>query len=246
MIRTSLLLGLAGIYALPLSLPAQDYKTLLDIPEGATLINLSVTERTEVDQDLLTTRLTYQVENESPELLQEEINTVMKQALKAAKKVKSVKTSTQNYRVYEYKPSRYKNKPHSKKIWRGEQSLVIKSKTPSDLLQLAGDLQAMGLTMASLNYEVSPELAEKTQNNMLEAVLEKLRAKARRSAQALGKKNVHLLQVNINNNGHLYSPRPMMARMKSKMMADSMSAPVAAPGQSNITLSVSAQALLTP
>ena len=32
---------------------AQDYQTVLDIPEGATLVSLSATERVEVDQDLL-------------------------------------------------------------------------------------------------------------------------------------------------------------------------------------------------
>lgn len=225
-------------------LMAQDLPTLLDIPAGQSLVNLSATERVEVDQDLLFANLQYEATNSSSSALQDTINTKMKAAVEAAKKVSTVKVSTGSYYVYQYDPN-----PDSERNameWRGSQSLQIKGKKPDDLLKLVADLQGIGLTMQGLNYGVSPELMEETQNNLLEAALTKLKTKAERTAKALGKTTADLLSINVDIGGGQMYAQPMMARMemaKSNMAAD-MAAPVAEPGQSDITLTVSATALL--
>jgi predicted secreted protein len=231
------------------SAQAQDLNTLLDIPEGATLISLSATERVEVDQDLLVSTLSIEARNADATVLQDEINKVMTKALEEAKAFKTVKISTQSYQVYpyEYVPDNQKNgeKPQIVREWRGSQSLMMKSKTPDDLLKLAGVLQKMGMNTTGLSYTVSPELMEETQNSLLEAALKKLKTKAERTAAALGKSQADLLNVNVDVGG--YYPQPMMmARggMESAMDAKAMAAPVAAAGQSDITLSVNAQALI--
>ena len=239
--RTFLIFTFALLIALPTY--AQDYKTLLDLPEGATLINVAATERVEVEQDLLIATLRYEAENESAKELQNDVNALMSKALDMAKKVSSIKAATQQYNVYQYDRSRGKGARRDY-VWKGQQGLQIKGKKADDLLELVGDLQEMGLAMNGLSYTVSPELLEDTRNNMLEAALTKLRAKADRTAKALGKKKTEFLQVNIDHGG--YQP-PIMrhARMEmATMSADAMSAPVAAPGESQITLSVSAQALI--
>lgn len=241
---------LALALMLPFSAHAQDYNTVLDVPDGATLITLSATERLEVDQDLLIATLSYEAENESASKLQDEINKVMAEALTEAKKVESVKVSTQSYQVYPYD---YQPNPNPKagedtriiRKWRGSQSLMLKGKTPDDLLNLAGKLQGAGLNITNLSYTVSPELLEDTQNAMLEDALKKLKTKAERTAQALDKTQSDLLQVNVDVGG--YYPQPvMMARGAMMAKADMAmeSAPVAAAGQSEITLTVTAQALI--
>jgi len=223
---------------------AQNYKTLLDIPEGGTLVDLSATERVEVKQDLLTATLRYETENSNPRALQNEINHHIKEALEIAKNFGSVKTSTQGYNVYKYDPNRHKKSLASKNIWRGSQSLHLKSKNSDDLLALVGRIQGTGLIMNGLNYSVSPELLEETRNNLLEAALTKLQVKAQRTARALGKTKTDLLHVTVDSGG--YSSMRMKGRAMAMSDMAEMAAPVAAPGQSNISLTVRTTALIKP
>lgn len=245
---------LVAALLLTFSTPAfsQDYKTILDLPEGATLVNLSATERVEVDQDLLVASLRYEDQNADPKALQDAINETMTKAVDKAKTYKDVKISTQQYYVYPYdydpnpKPIEHGEAPRKlERVWRGQQALELKSAKADDLLALVGALQELGLAVSGLNYTVSPELLEETQESLLEAALIKLQSKAERTAKALGKSSSDLLQVNVDIGG--YYPAPMMARgmaMDSAQAKMEMAAPVAEPGQSEITLTINAQAML--
>lgn len=246
LLRTLMLpLAAAAVIAMPMTASATDYKTLLDIPEGATLINLSATERVEIEQDLLVANLQFKYEHKDPKVVQNEVNKVMKKALDEAQDEKSVKAATQQYRVHEYDLNRSKDRTRRNMIWRGQQGLQIKGKKADDLLELVGELQGMGLTLNGLSYQVSPELLEETRNDMLEGAMEKLMVKAERTAKAIRKDDVDFLQINVDMGG--YHPQPRMYQ-KSAMMAmdaaESMAAPVAAPGESTVNMTVSAQALL--
>lgn len=235
---------LAFLMLLPLSAKAQDLPTLLDIPAGQSLVNLSATERVEVDQDLLTASLQYEAKNKDSAALQDEINKKMATAVEAVKKITSVKVSTGGYYVYQYDPD--PNTERNEMEWRGAQSLNIKGKKADDLLKLVGDLQRMGLSMQGLQYSVSPELMEETQNSLLEAALTKLKTKAERTAKAMGKASAELLNVNVDM-GSPHYPQPMMARAEmamDSMAGAKMAAPVAEPGETDITLTVNATALL--
>lgn len=230
---------------------AQDLKTVLDIPEGATLISLAATERVEVEQDLLIAHLSYEAENKDPAKLQEEINKIMTKALAEAKAVKTVKVSTLGYQVYPYdynpdpRPLQPGEQPKLERKWRGSQTLMLKGKASDDLLNLVGKLQALRLNVSNLSYTVSPELMEETQNIMLESALRKLKTKAERTAKALGKSQSNLLNVNVDVGG--FAPPPYYGgavMMKAEAASADMAPPVAAPGQSDITLTVNAQALI--
>ncbi|MEC7029652.1 MAG: SIMPL domain-containing protein [Pseudomonadota bacterium] len=221
---------------------AQDFNTLLDLPEGSTLVSLSATEMVEVEQDLLVATLTFKSENADPKVVQDTINKKMKEALETAQKVDSVKVSTQQYYVHEFNRSSINSRRDMS--WRGSQSLQIKGKEADDFLELAGDLQELGLTMNGLSYSLSPEKLEETRNSLLEAALSKLVEKSERTAKALGKSSSEMLQINVDMGGNHYQP-PMMRGMAMESMAKAeMSAPVAAPSESQISLTVSAQALL--
>ncbi len=230
------------IVTLPLSSHAQDYNTLLDIPQGATLVNLSATERNEVEQDLLIATLRFEAEDPDPKVVQDKINSMMKKAVDAAKKVKSIKVSTQQYSVYEFDRTRGKSTRRDM-AWRGQQGLQIKGKVADELLKLSGELQKMGLAMNDLSYTISPELLENTRNAMLEAAIAKLKTKAERTAKALSKTKSEFLQINVDSGGN-YSPMRHNRSAGTNMLKMEMAAPVAEPGESQITLTVSAQALL--
>ncbi len=223
---------------------AQDYKTLLDIPSGSTLVNLSATESVEVEQDMLIANLRFEAENIDPRAVQSEVNSMMKKALDLAVSVSSVKASTQQYYVHEYDRSRGQGARRDI-VWRAQQGLMLKGKKADDLLKLAGDLQDIGLKMNGLNYMVSPELLEETRNGLLEDALEKLRVKADRTAKALGKTKTEFLQINVDTGGYYQPPMMRTMAMADGAMEKGMAAPVAAPGESQITLTVSTQALLS-
>lgn len=248
-------LMLSALLLVPSLAVAQDYKTVLDLPPGATLVNLSATERVEIDQDLLAATLRYEAENDDPRALQDDINGIMAQALEQAKSYGDIKAVTEQYYVYPYDfdptPQPIKKgdlRQKMQRTWRGSQGMQIKSQNAADLLKLTGALQDLGLTMSGLQYTISPDLLEKTQDSLLEAALAKLKAKAERTAKGLGKTKADLLEVNVDIGG--YYPQPMMARgmmaMDSSMAKAEMAPPVAAPGQSQVTLTVNARALLKP
>lgn len=224
---------------------ADDLKTILDLPSGSTLVNLSATERQVVTQDLLIANLRFEYESEKPRDVQNEINKAMQKALDRAKPYKTVKAATQQYNVYEYDINRGKKNVLPKKVWKGRQGLMVKGKNQDDVLKLVGELQDIGLSMNGLSYQVSPELLEETRDQMLEVALTKLMKKANRTAKAIGKSSAEMKTINVDTNG--YRP-PHVYRAKAMMMSadspESMAAPVASAGESDITLTVNAQALL--
>lgn len=224
------------------------------VKSGQTVLNISASERQNVQQDLLIASLRYETESTDSAALQNKINTLITKALEAGKKYKDVQVATDHYYVYPYDPNQQphpdpeeKIDNHEKKpvVWRGSQGLQLKSKNSADLLKLLGELQAMGMQTNNLSYTLSPESFETVRDGLMESALTKLREKAERAAKALGKKEAELVEVNVDTAYPNY-PMPMMARAEMGMQAMDMksAAPVASPGDSEITLTVSARAVL--
>ena len=209
---------------------------------GETLLTLAATEHGTVAQDTLTATLGIEKQGADAKAVQQQINTVMMQALTQAKTATGVEVSTEQYYVYpiDSNPNDPVKIPRG---WRGSQTLQLKSTHADALLTLAGALQDMGLTMQNLSYSVSPQKAEDARNALLESALADLRAKATRAAKALGKNFVDFAQVNVDSSGGpVFRPMAMMAMEKSAAMP----APVAQAGSDNIDLTVTAQAVLKP
>lgn len=215
---------------------------ILTLPDGHVILSINATERREVEQDLLVATLSYNATNVNSRDLQNEINTSMQKALDLVKKEKTVKVNTGAYQVYEY------NEPRTKeKKWRGSQSLTLKSKDSDTVLKLTGKLQEMGLNMNGLSYTLSPETAVEVQDSLMEDALKQLQTRANRAAKALGKSTAELRDVNAQNNGIPYQPVAYArGAMAMDMEQSAMAAPVAASGETTITLNVSARALLKP
>jgi predicted secreted protein len=223
------------------------------LKEGQTLLNISATERTTVDQDTVVATLRVEKENKDASDLQDEINEMMQGAVKKVKSVQDVEVETQQYYVYEQynyphpvRSEEDRQKREETKTWRGSQSLTLESKNAENLLDLAGELQSDGFLMNGLNYKLSTEKQEEVRESLMEAALEKLRARAERAATALGRETVEMIEVNIDA-APSFNPQPMV-RGKMEMMAMSADAsgapPVAEPGKNDIEMTVSAKAVL--
>lgn len=240
-----------GFLFLPVPSFAQDNGLSLP-PEGQTIINLSATERRTMPQDLLMASLRIEVEDKNSAVaVQRKINEAMTKALDLAKKEKSLKVSTGAYSVYKneqpilvnQKTGEYK----SEVVWRGSQTIDIESKDALKILDIVGKIQEMGFAMNNLMYTLSPEASEKVRDELMVIALKKLTAKADLVAKTLGKSKADLVEVNVDSGGPVYPmAKTMMARAEAGMVADAMAAPVAEAGETDVSLSVSARALIKP
>ncbi len=238
----SALLTAAAFTTFAFPAAAQQQDPILSLPDGQVILNISATERKEVEQDLLVATLSYNVTKRDAAEIQNEINTAMAGALAEAKKVDTVKVETGGYYVHETIEPRTQEK-----LWQGSQSITLKSKNSEDLLALTGKLQALKLNMNGLNYTLDPDTAVKIQDELMEAALIQLQTRADRAAKALKKSGAELREVNTQG---MDMPVMPMARSYAKMemavASDAMAAPVAAAGETTITLTVSARAILKP
>ena len=238
------LLILTSLVTLSAPAMAQMQDPILSMPDGQVILNISATERREVEQDLLVANVSYVATNKESRALQNEINEAMAEALAMAKKVSEVKVNTSAYQVYE------RNDPRTKeKKWHGQQSMTLKSKNSDKLLKLVGKLQDIKLNVNGLNYTIAPETAIDIQDALMEDALRQLQTRANRAAKALGKSSAELRDVNVNGGGVPHQVRNYArGNMMAMDMAESasMAAPVAASGESTITLSVNARAILKP
>lgn len=215
---------------------------------GETVLNISASERVEVTQDLLSATLRVEQENSSPQALQAAINQVMKTALDAAKTVPSVDVATGSYYVYQHEtpalPGSLEKAVKPEIKWRGAQSLTLTSATAEDVLKLAGTLQEAGLVMENLYYSLSPAKADEAKDNLMEAALTKVQARANRAAKALGKQRAELAEISVDAADNMM-PQPMM--MRGMDMGGSMEKsvmPQAEPGETEIMLTVAVRAHL--
>lgn len=243
--RTAIVLSFLAVFCITATHPAhaQAEDPILTLPDGQAILSISATERKEVEQDLLVATLQYDATNRDPRALQDEINTAMAKALKTTEKAgTSVKVSTGSYQVYDITDPRTRESK-----WRGQQTLTLQSKDADTVLDLAGELQDIGLNMSGLNYTLAPETAVAVQDALMEAALGQLQNRADRAAKALGKTKAELRDVNVQ--GNVPYPQPVMMRATMAMdtvAGAAMAPPVAAAGDTTITLTVSARAILKP
>ena len=233
-------LAAAGVLAaLPAPLAAQEDGLRLP-PTGHTLLNLSASERMTLPQDLLSVALRVESRSADPRKVQDDINKAMTAALALTKPVTAVKTATGSYQVYEQRLER------NVRAWQGQQSLQLESKDSAALLDLAGRLQGLGFVMSGMNWSLSPERAESVRDELMVKALGKLRAKAALVARTLGKSGYELTDINLEG---VPQPMPMYrtARMEVAMASDgAVAPPVAEAGETEVTVGVSARALLKP
>lgn len=209
------------------------------LPEGQTLITLSVSERISVEQDLVIASLRIEVEDRDASEVQNQINTVMAQALQRSREVGDVSQSTGFYNVYQY--DRQPQGGRAETVWRGSQSLTLEGRDAQALLALTGELQAMGLVMNQLSYQLSTERADEVRDSLMEAAISRAREKAERATAALGKSRFDIAVLEVDTSSDYSSP--VMMRAMADTGSREMAPPSAEPGETEVTLNVRIQAV---
>jgi len=113
------------------------------------------------------------------------------------------------------------------------------------LLVVTARLQEAGLTVSNMYYSLSRDRHEEISDSLLDAALAKLQARAERVAKTLGKDDAQLVEVTLNGSQPYFGERVMMAEARS-MDSMAMNVPVAQPGESQVSVTVNARALLSP
>ncbi len=245
--KHGLLIAALGLFiAAPFSgASAQIEFDLNELATGQALLNINATEQQSVDQDELRASLQYIAEGTDQTALQNEVNKAVAKALDTIKKSKNVEHETDQY--YVYMVNRNNEKITDQTKWRAQQGITLSGKNADEILILAGKLQETGFKMNGLNYYLSSEKHQETTDAMLKTALIKLQKRAKEAARALGKSDAQLIEIDAQGGGNI-SP-PMYAARAERMMADSSSQiakPSAAPGKTDVSLTVSARALLLP
>ena len=225
-------IGLASLVA-----SAQDIQLL---PEGQTLISLSVTEKVTVEQDTLTAVLRIESENRDAQILQREINAAMAQALEHSDDVESVEVATGYYSVYQFNNASQGGR--ADRLWRGSQSITLESVDAQSVLELAGEIQELGFVMNNLSYSLSNERADEIRDGLMESAIVRAQANAERVAQAMGKTDVDIATISIDE-AMGYAQPMMMARGMAMDSVAEKANPVAEAGKSEVSLTVRVQAV---
>lgn len=211
-------------------------------PNG-TILNISATEYTQITQDLIIANMHYESEAQNTKEVQNAINTIMSKVLERSKKFSNIQLSTGQYSVYKYD---YQDKKQNTLLskWKGSQSLSITGRDSETILKLVGELQDLGLAVDSLSYTISDEKRDETRDQLMEKAVSKLLAKAARVAKSLGKTDTKVVNINVDADNTAPMPFYQIAMRAGFAAKNEMSPPIVEPGQSTITMTVSATILI--
>ncbi len=231
-----LALTVATAALLPALAPAQT-PTPPERDENVTVLHLTERGERMVKRDRLIAELRVEADDPDPARIQAEINRRMAAALGQAKAVSAVAASTGGYSVYQQQQT-----SRARVQWHGSQSLLLASRDATPLLALTGTLQQEGLILSSLGYALTPEAARSVEDELTSEALSRLRERAERIAGVLGLSVGRWRNVQV---GNADGARPLSYAVQpyEKMAAP---APVAQPGDATVSVSVTAEVLLSP
>ncbi|RAU23344.1 hypothetical protein CU669_04215 [Paramagnetospirillum kuznetsovii] len=205
--------------------------------EPQTVLSLRETAEAMVVPDLLVVSLRAEGAADGAAAAQQAVNRQMKDSVAAAKAVSGVKVATGGYSAYVVRPG--EGRPaREKPEWRASQGLTLTSREISPLLDLTGTLQASGLALSGMNFEVGAETRRDTQEKLVGEAIARLRRQADSAAAALDLRVVSYRTIRIEKAGG-NSPRPMLRAMAAPMAA--AVPPSAEAGEQEIQVTVEAE-----
>jgi predicted secreted protein len=204
-----------------------------------TKLALSATATREVEQDTLVGVVAAHAEAATASAAQAAVNSAMTAAIEKARAVKSVRAASGGYRVYqEY------DKEGQPRRWIAEQDLRLTGREAAPLLELVGALQADGLHVNGLTYELSAEARRAVEDELTIEAIQTLRSRAERVATSMAMRvqAIEMLRV-----GEAPGEPPVRPMFRASVAEAAPSPPpVALPDLETVSASVSAQLILVP
>jgi predicted secreted protein len=157
----------------------------------------------------------------------------------------NINYSIQQYHVYTMPTDRPTRNDVDNPVWRAQQGIQMQSMNSQALLVVTARLQEAGLTINNLYYSLSSERFESVSDSLVNDALLKLQARADEVAATLNKSGAELVEVSINGGQNFFGNRNFVTMESRAFDTAAMSVPVAEPGETQVSMSVSARALLS-
>jgi uncharacterized protein len=205
--------------------------TAVALPAMAdTILHLANTETVMVHPDRLIARLRAEAIAPNAALAQQMVNKAIASALAKARQTQGVEVSTEGYTTWQ---------PTEPERWQASQTIVLKSQNGAQLVALTGRLQAAGLAVSELSWQLSPEAMRKARDQAMREAIGGLRGRADEAASLLGLRFESFQRVNL--------VAPQIEPLPRAVMAMSASLqPSAAPENVPVSATAEADAVLGP
>lgn len=215
---------------------------LVEPADSGTTVHLVEQVERQLPRDRLSAVLRVEAKGPQPAAVQTEVNRRMQAALDRAKTVAAVKVASGSYSVYRQPPVLPNNAVPD--TWVASQTVTITATDFAPALALIGDLQAGGLVIELLAFEVAPETLRAAEDGMSDAALAALRSRAEHVAAAMGMVVTRYKSIDVGNATSQETRPPMPLRMAA--MAKSGAPAAAEAGDATASLTVDAQVILEP
>ena len=225
---------------------AQNQLSLGELQPGQLVLNLSATEQQDVAQDTLNASLMFSTQGKDKAALQNEVNTTMRKALDLLEAATGIEYNTAQYQVYMFDPAQPSRRDINNPTWRAQQEVQINSLDSSAMLDLVGQLQENGLVIISLYYSLSAAKYEEISGTLMLAALKKLQDRANTAAGALSMSEANLVEVSLDGSPNFAYGERFNVGVARAVDSAAMAPPVADPGETQVSLTVSARAVLSP
>ena len=175
-------------------------------------LSLSASASVSVAPDVLVADVSATWISPDPVTAQRHVNTLMALATKTARTENGIETDVENYSVGQ------DDSAHPR--WTAQQSIELRAKDGDALLALVGQLQASGLTLDQLGWQLSDQAGQKANKAATLAALKQLRADAADEARGLDMTVDHYQQIRVGNDQTFspYAPRVFAAAMANAAM----------------------------
>lgn len=229
--------AILGILALPPPAMAAEAE------QNSTILHLDQTAERTVPRDRMSVDLRAEATGADPAAVQAAVNRLMAAALAKVKTVTAVKGSSGNYQTVNVTPTGPNGKPLPPR-WRAIQDLNLASRDFTAALDLAGQLQAGGLVIDDMRFDVAPETLRAAQRALTDEALKALTARAGEIAAALGLRVARIQNLHVGNASQPGGgPHPLLM---SRVAGAAAPPPVVAAGDSTIAVAVNADIELAP
>lgn len=215
------------------ALPATAQVPLMDRNAQAPLmrlVNVRAEATREVANDQMEAQVYTELSNSSAAALATQINQTINRALTLSRKYPQVKVSTGSQNTYPV----YDDRSRKLQQWRGRAQLNLRSTDFAQMSALIAELQ-QSMLVENINFTVSPELRQRTENELLADATRAFRNRAGAIQQIWGAGGFELVNIDYNSDMPMRRPPIMMARMANAEAGDVVRQEMQG-GESSITL----------
>lgn len=188
-------------------------------------IHFNVSSQTQVDNDLLIVTLMAQHQARTPDLVTEEINQSMQDALQQLSDDQRQYAQTGNYRIQ----PQY-NKDGRIYHWQGQQQLTLTLPKQADIGTILTLLQDR-LIYQSMHADLSHAQRQQAEQTLQQRALADYQTQAKRIAQSFNAQNWQLVETHIQTQSPSFRPQ-------ARMMMAADSAPAIEMGQQTVQIQV--------